>query len=65
MEKQRESGARFGDWVRLNFADGTSTIRQVNETSERPHGVEFFTNHPGTYNNRGKVTVTKVNGPNG
>lgn len=63
VDKQKEVGAKFGDWVRIDFGNGTSMIRQVNETSERPSGVEFFTNNPGTYNNRGKATVTKISGP--
>jgi hypothetical protein len=63
VDKQAQSGARFGDWVRITFGDGSSIVRQVNETSERPHGVEFFTNHPGTYNNRGSATVEKISAP--
>lgn len=63
VDKQKEVGAKFGDWVRIDFANGTSEIRQVNETSERPNGVEFFTNREGTYNNRGKATVTKISAP--
>jgi hypothetical protein len=39
-------------------------IRQVNETSERPNGVEFFTSTRGRYESMGKVlSVQKVSGP--
>jgi hypothetical protein len=32
VDKQKESGAKFGDWVRVDFCDGTSVVRQVNVT---------------------------------
>jgi hypothetical protein len=51
---------KFLDIIRIRFADGTSLVRQVNETSARAGGVEFFTAHPGTYNTHGAATVAKI-----
>lgn len=58
--EQATTGAHFGDMVRIRFADGTTLVRQVNETSARAGGVEFFTAHPGTYNTHGAATVEKI-----
>jgi hypothetical protein len=39
-------------------------VRQVNETSARPNGVEFFAERRGEYERHGKVMgVEKVRGP--
>jgi hypothetical protein len=64
VEKQKQVGAHFGDWVRVQFANGQTLTRQVNETSERPMGVEFFSNRRGKYESLGKIMgVQKVGGP--
>jgi hypothetical protein len=60
VNKQAITGAHFGDKVRIDFADGTSLVRTVNETSEQPNGVEFFSNSQGEYNTHGAATVTKL-----
>jgi hypothetical protein len=62
--RQANTGARFGDWVRVGFADGTSVVRQVNETSSRANGVEFYTSKRGEWERHGKVqSVEKVGSP--
>jgi hypothetical protein len=46
LNVQKQLGIGFGDWVNLGGGLGW---RQVNETSSRPWGIEFFTNRPGQY----------------
>ena len=48
-------GHPLGSWVKVKMQDGTEYTRQVQETSERNHGVEFFSDKAGKYNRHGKA----------
>ena len=43
--KQAETGAYFGKWVKVRLPNGQEIVRQVNETSSRPYGIELVTPH--------------------
>jgi tape measure domain-containing protein len=39
--KAQETGATYGKWVKVRLPNGSTIIRQVNETSSRDHGIEL------------------------
>src|SRR5205823_2137367 len=40
---QQAKGHPLGSWVKIRTPNGRVVWRQVNETSARPHGIEFVT----------------------
>lgn len=61
VAQQKETGATFGKWVRIRLPNGSTIVRQVNETSSRPSGIEFVTPHTdeSSYGN-GRATIEGV-----
>jgi hypothetical protein len=59
--KQKQTGAYYGKWVKVRLPNGSTIIRQVNETSSRDHGIELETPHTdeSSYGN-GKATIEGV-----
>jgi hypothetical protein len=59
--KQASTGAYYGKWVKVHLPNGSTIIRQVNETSARNHGIELEspTGDESSYGN-GKATIEGV-----
>lgn len=60
MNVQKQLGVNFGDWVNLGRGGKSLGWRQMNETSSRPWGVEFFTNKRDEWTRGGPVQILKV-----
>jgi hypothetical protein len=60
IEQQRKWNAKFGDLITLQFQNGEIIRRRLNETSERPGGIEFFSARRGEYESKGRVKILSI-----